>query len=241
MGVGALYLVATPIGNLEDITLRALRVLKAVDLIACEDTRQTMTLLVHYGIQKPLVSFHGGNQRGRAAQLLGRLQAGQSVAVVADRGTPGISDPGTMLVQAAHERRIPVVAIPGPSAVLTALVASGLPTDGFVFLGFLPRRQARLRKLLIATTRLERTIVCYESPQRLAATLTEVCQALGPQTPVVVARELTKTFEEYRRGQVTEVLRSIASSPLRGEVVLLIGPAGKSRRAERVDPRGLGG
>ncbi|MBI3292399.1 MAG: 16S rRNA (cytidine(1402)-2'-O)-methyltransferase [Elusimicrobia bacterium] len=222
MGVGTLYLVATPIGNLEDITLRALRVLKAVDLIACEDTRQTMTLLAHYGIQKPLVSFHAENERGRATQLVRRLQAGQSVAVVADRGTPGISDPGTAVVQAAHERQIPVVAIPGPSAVLTALVSSGLPTDGFIFLGFLPRRPTRLRKLLIEATRLKRTIVCYESPQRLAATLAEVCQTLGPETQVVIARELTKVFEEYRRGTVTEVLAGLDKGPVRGEVVLLI-------------------
>src|SRR5207244_4350502 len=189
---GALYLVPTPLGNLGDITLRAIEALKQADLIACEDTRRTLGLLNHLGVSKPLWSYHAHSPRRRPAQLLNALQAGKAVALVCDAGTPGISDPGTFLIQAALEARIPVISLPGPCAAITALVASGLPTDRFFFIGFLPRRPARARRALAEAAAAGATAVIYESPFRTLDTLELIDAVAGPDTPAVVARELTK-------------------------------------------------
>ncbi len=218
---GTLFIVPTPLGNLADITLRAIDVLKQVDLIACEDTRRTLGLLNHLGISKSLWSYHAHSPRKRPRQLLEALEAGKSVALVSDAGTPGISDPGTFLVQAALEARIPVVSLPGPSAVITALVASGLPTDRFFFIGFLPRRTARARRLLEQALVMESTVVIYESPFRAFDTLKLIETTAGPDTSVVVARELTKIHEEFVRGTAREVAAQFEGRTLKGEVVIL--------------------
>jgi 16S rRNA (cytidine1402-2'-O)-methyltransferase len=196
---GTLSVVSTPIGNLQDITLRALETLRAVDVIACEDTRQTGKLLKHYGITKPLVSLHDHNERQRTPELLSRLRTGQSVALVSDGGTPLVSDPGWWLVRQAIEAGIQVVPIPGVSAMLAALVVAGLPTDRFVFEGFLPSKPVARRKRLEALKQEEGTIILYESPHRLVRTLREVSEIMGA-VPIACARELTKVFEEIRRG-----------------------------------------
>jgi len=215
-----LYLVATPIGNLEDITYRAVRVLSSVDLIAAEDTRKTKILLDHYGITKPMVSYHSYNERRRAPELLQKLLTGQSIAVVSDAGTPGISDPAFYLVREALSHSIPIVPIPGAAAFISALVVSGLPTDRFVFEGFLPQKKGRKTKL--ETLRSEtRTIILYESPHRVLKTLAEI-QSYWGDRHVVVARELTKKFEEIVRGPVTSVLNELSRKPPRGEYVLII-------------------
>jgi len=218
--IGSLYLVATPIGNLEDISHRAVKVLSSVDLIAAEDTRKTKILLDHYGISKPMVSYHSYNERQRAPELLHKLLAGQSVAVVSDAGTPGISDPAFYLVREALSHSIPIVPIPGAAAFISALIVSGLPTERFVFEGFLPQKKGRKTKL--ESLRSEtRTIILYESPHRVLKTLGEIQSYLGNRH-VVVARELTKKFEEIVRGPVTSVLNELAKKPPRGEYVLII-------------------
>jgi 16S rRNA (cytidine1402-2'-O)-methyltransferase len=225
---GTLYVVATPIGNLEDITLRALRVLKSVDLIAAEDTRHTRKLLTHHGISRPLVSYHDHNKIRQAPHLLALLQQGQSVALVTDAGTPGISDPAYYLLQTLLPHAIPVVPIPGPTAAIAALSVAGLPTDRFVFEGFLPTKSGRRQQRLELLRDEARTIVLYESPHRLVRLLQEVVVHLGPERRVVVARELTKRFEEILRGTASEVLDTLQNRTVRGECTVLI--AGRSTR-----------
>jgi 16S rRNA (cytidine1402-2'-O)-methyltransferase len=222
-GGPSLYLVATPIGNLEDITLRALRVLKEVDLIACEDTRQTLKLLSHYGIKTRTVSYHEHNEMTKAAELVVNLEGGAKIALVTDAGMPGISDPGFRLIALAIRHHVPVVPIPGASAFLAALVASGLPTDSFRFSGFLPAKAGQRRKLLESVKDSPRTQVFYEAPHRLLETLADVAEVLGNDRHVVVAREVTKIHEEFLRGRAQEVLDQLkARGEVKGEITLLI-------------------
>ncbi len=221
-----LYLVATPIGNLEDITLRALRVLKGVDLIACEDTRQTQKLLNHYGITTRTVSYHEHNEMTRAAELIVDLEQGTRIALVTDAGMPGISDPGFRLITLAIRHRVPVVPIPGASAYLAALVASGLPTDSFRFSGFLPAKRGERRTVLESIKSSPRTQVFYEAPRRVVETVEDIAEVLGPERHIVIAREVTKLHEEFLRGRAEEVLESLRSrGEVKGEITLLIGKA----------------
>jgi len=222
---GLLYLVATPIGNLEDITYRAVRVLREAGLIACEDTRQTRKLLDHYDIRTPTISYHEHNEAERSAELASRMAAGAVVALVSDAGMPLVSDPGYRLVRAAIELAVPVIAVPGPSAALTALAASGLPTDSFRFGGFLPSKPGQRAKALEALAEEQATLIFYEAPHRILEALEAVEQVLGPR-PVVVARELTKIHEEFLRGTAAEVRAQLAArDAIRGEITLLIGKA----------------
>jgi 16S rRNA (cytidine1402-2'-O)-methyltransferase len=222
---GVLYLVATPIGNLEDITYRAVRLLGAVDVIACEDTRQTRKLLDHYGIHKPTVSYHEHNEAERAAELASRMMAGESVALVSDAGMPLVSDPGYRLVRAAIDNGIAVQPIPGPSAALAALAASGLPTHAFYFGGFLPAKPGQRTKALEALAGEAATLVFYEAPHRLLEALEAIEMVLGPR-PMVVARELTKVHEEFLRGTPAEIRAALADrDAVKGEITLLIGKA----------------
>ncbi len=222
----ALYLVATPIGNLEDITLRAVRVLKEVDVIACEDTRQTQKLLNHYGIATRTISYHEHNEMTRSAELVKEMQEGASIALVTDAGMPGISDPGFRLISLVIRHHLPVVPIPGASAFLAALVASGLPTDSFRFSGFLPAKRGERRAALEAIRNSPRTQVFYEAPHRVVETLTDVCEVLGSARHVVIAREVTKLHEEFLRGRAGEVLETLkARDGVKGEITLLIGKA----------------
>src|SRR3984893_2057896 len=226
IGGPSLYLVATPIGNLEDITLRALRVLKEVDLIACEDTSQTLKLLSHYGIHPRTVSYHEHNEMTKAADLVVDLEGGAKIALVTDAGMPGISDPGFRLIALAIRHHVPVVPIPGASAFLAALVASGLPTDSFRFSGFLPAKSGQRRKLLESVKDSPRTQVFYEAPHRLLETLADVVEILGNDRHVVVAREVTKLHEEFLRGRAAEVLEQLkARGDVKGEITLLIAKA----------------
>jgi 16S rRNA (cytidine1402-2'-O)-methyltransferase len=225
-GGPALYLVGTPIGNLEDITLRALRVLKEVDVIACEDTRQTQKLLNHYAISTRTTSYHEHNEMTKSGELVKEMQEGSSVALVTDAGMPGISDPGYRLIALAIRHRIPVVPIPGASAFLAALVASGLPTDSFRFSGFLPAKPGERRAALEAVKNSPRTQVFYEAPHRAVEALADVCEVLGNERHVVVAREVTKLHEEFLRGRAGEVLENLKSrDAVKGEITLLIGKA----------------
>ena len=222
---GTLYLVATPIGNLEDITLRALRVLREVAWIACEDTRQTRKLLDHFGITTKLVSYHEHNETARAADLVKQLEAGSSGALVTDAGTPLISDPGYRVVSAAVAAGIAVVPIPGASAALAALAGSGLGTDAFIFGGFLPPRTAARRKTLESLEDADCTLIFYEAPHRILEALEDIEAVLGPRS-VVVARELTKIHEEFLRGTASEIRGQLAARPsVKGEITLLIGRA----------------
>jgi 16S rRNA (cytidine1402-2'-O)-methyltransferase len=223
--VGCLYLVATPIGNLEDITLRALRVLKEADLIACEDTRQTQKLLRHYAISKELVSYHAHNELTRAPELVIHLEGGAEVALVSDAGTPLVSDPGHRLVALCLRHHIPVIPIPGPCAFVAGLAASGLPVDEFLFVGFLPSRAAARRKKLEELKSEPRVLVLYEAPHRLAETLTDAAEILGGRQ-AVVAREVTKIHEEFLRGSLVELRDAARQRNPRGEITLLVGPAG---------------
>ena len=240
---GTLYLVGTPIGNLEDITLRALRVLKDVDLIACEDTRHTAQLLSHYAISKPTVSYHEHNELTRAAELIVHLERGDNVAVVSDAGMPGVSDPGYRLVALAVRHHIRVVPVPGATAFLSALVASGLPTDSFHFGGFLPAKAGARRTALEAIRNSPRTEVFYEAPHRIVECIRDIVEVLGPERHVVIAREVTKLHEEFLRGRAEDVLATLEErGEVRGEITLLIGkadellPAAASRKtvAQRV-------
>jgi 16S rRNA (cytidine1402-2'-O)-methyltransferase len=237
-----LYLVATPIGNLEDITLRALRVLRSVDRIACEDTRQTAKLLGHFGIRTPTVSYHAHNEASRAAELIEALQAGGRIAVVSDAGMPGIADPGAILASEAIAAGVTVFPIPGANAALSALIASGLPAERFTFHGFLPAKEGQRRTALEAlreaippetSSEAATTHIFYEAPHRIIATLTEVAEVFGPAQRVALAREITKLHEEFVRGPVGEVLAALSARPsLRGEMVLLIdGASGPSADA----------
>jgi 16S rRNA (cytidine1402-2'-O)-methyltransferase len=222
---GRLYIVATPIGNLEDITYRAVRTLREADLIACEDTRQTRKLLEHYGIQKPTVSYHEHNEAERAAELIERLHAGESIALVSDAGVPLISDPGYRLVRAAVDAGIAVEPVPGPSAALAALSAAGLPTDAFHFGGFLPSKPGQRIHALEKLSEEQATLIFFEAPHRIVEALEAVDQVLGPR-PIVVARELTKVHEEFLRGTPAEVRAQLgARDAIKGEVTLLIGKA----------------
>src|SRR5258708_11429445 len=219
----ALYVVATPIGNLEDITLRAVRVLKEVDVIACEDTRQTQKLLNHYAISTRTTSYHEHNEVTKSAELVKEMQEGASVALVTDAGMPGISDPGYRLIRLAIRHHVPVVPVPGASAFLAALVASGLPTDSFRFSGFLPAKSGQRRKLLESVRESPRTQVFYEAPHRLLETLADVSEILGDARHVVVAREVTKIHEEFLRGRAREILEQLkARGDVKGEITLLI-------------------
>jgi 16S rRNA (cytidine1402-2'-O)-methyltransferase len=221
MTPGTLYVVATPIGNLEDITLRALRVLKEVGLVACEDTRRTRTLLTHFGIHVPVTSYFEHNKLAKGPAILKTLREGKSVALVTDAGTPGISDPGFLLVREAREAGSPVVPVPGPSAVVAALSAAGIPADSFVFGGFLPVKPGKRIHRLEALRDLEMTIVCYESPHRILAALGAIGQVFG-QAEIVVARELTKQFEEIVRGTPETLRVRFAAGTVRGEFTLVI-------------------
>ena len=236
LGGPSLYLVATPIGNLEDITLRALRVLKEVDLIACEDTRQTLKLLSHYGIQTRLVSYHEHNEMTKAAELVVDLEGGAKIALVTDAGMPGISDPGFRLIALAIRHHVPVIPIPGASAFLAALVASGLPTDSFRFSGFLPAKSGQRRNLLESVKESPRTQVFYEAPHRLLETLADVAEVLGSDRHVVVAREVTKLHEEFLRGRAKEILEKLkARGAVKGEITLLIAKAEEGMAASASD------
>ena len=220
---GTLYIVATPIGNLEDITLRALRLLREADLVAAEDTRHTRNLLAHFGITTPLIAYHQHSEAGRVETLIHRLsEEGQSIALVTDAGTPGVSDPGVELVQAALAAGIPVIPIPGASAALCALVGSGLPPAHFAFEGFLPRTKSALREKLGLLAAEARTLIFYEAPGRTAGTLKEMAESFGPARPAAVGRELTKKYEEFVRGPLSEVAAHFAATPPRGEITIVI-------------------
>lgn len=233
----ALYLVATPIGNLEDITLRALDVLKRADRIACEDTRQTQKLLNHFGITTPTISCHEHNERTRAEEFVAAIQAGQAIAVVSDAGMPGISDPGVVLAQAAIAAGVAVIPIPGANAALTALIASGLPAEDFRFIGFLPERagerRTRLEDLAAESRAAAQTLILYEAPHRIVDTLADLEAVWGAELRVALARELTKIHEEFLRGSVAEVRKELAARDrIRGEFVVLIeAPAQKAQSA----------
>jgi 16S rRNA (cytidine1402-2'-O)-methyltransferase len=220
---GQLYLVATPIGNLEDITLRAVRILKEVDTIACEDTRHTQKLLNHYGIQKRLVSYHEHNENTRAPELVSEMESGATVALVSDAGTPVISDPGHRLVTLCVEHHIPVVPIPGPSSALAALAASGLSAERVLFAGFLPARQGERRRALAELANNATTLVFFEAPHRIAKMLADAADILGPRQ-AVLARELTKLHEEFLRGTLSELAKRIRETPVKGEITLVIAP-----------------
>lgn len=224
MEKGKLYLVATPIGNLEDITLRALKVLRSVHLIAAEDTRRTRILLVNYGIDTPMVSLHEHNETKRAKELINRMQAGTDVAYVTDAGTPGVSDPGFILLREALEAGIQVIPIPGPSAVITALIVSGLPAEAFTFQAFLPVRKRERKQVLTSLANEKRTLVFFEAPHRLLGTLKDIHETLGDR-PMALARELTKVHEEIIRGTVGEVIEQLSGRRIRGEITLIVGGA----------------
>ena len=218
---GTLFVVATPIGNLEDITLRALRILKEVALVAAEDTRHTRKLLSRHGIPARLESYHDHNKERKAPLLLERLKAGDSIALVSDAGTPGISDPGYYLVRRAFEAGVPVVHIPGPAAIIAALSACGLPTDRFAFEGFLPLKPRKRKRRLEALQPEERTLIFYESPRRLRRLLAEIAESLG-EREVVIARELTKVHEEFIRGRAKELAERLGE--VRGECTVIVAP-----------------
>lgn len=229
---GILYIVATPIGNLEDITFRAVRTLREVDLIAAEDTRRTRILLNRYNIKTPLTSYYEHNKLIKGKQLVSRLETGQNLALVSDAGTPGISDPGYYLIKLALESSIPVIPIPGVSAAITALSISGFPTDSFIFEGFLPSKTNARKKLIERVEEEKRTLIFYESPNRLRAALQGILEICGDRE-VVVARELTKVFEEVIRGRITDVLSRLKGRKIKGEITLLV--SGKRDRENRCD------
>ena len=222
-GAGCLYVVATPIGNLEDISMRALRILKEADVIACEDTRQTLKLLSHFDISKRLVSYHEHNEITRAAELVIELEQGAKVALVSDAGTPAISDPGHRLVSLCLRHGIRVVPVPGASAFVAALAASGMPIEQFAFIGFLPSRPTERRKELRALANEPRTLALYEAPHRLLDTLEDAVEILGNR-PAVIAREVTKVYEEFLRGHLEDLVAAARKKTPRGEITLLIGP-----------------
>src|SRR3989449_10357599 len=231
---GCLYVVGTPIGNLEDITLRALRILKEADQIACEDTRHTPKLLSHYEISKPLVSYHEHNEMTRAPELVVAMEQGAKIALVSDAGMPLVSDPGYRLVTLCARHQIPVVPIPGPSALLAALSASGLPNEEFLFVGFLPARAGERRRALEHLRIEDRTVILYEAPHRVAETVADAREILGDR-PACLAREVTKLHEEFLRGKLSEIAASLEERPARGEITLLIGAAEASEARPHVD------
>jgi 16S rRNA (cytidine1402-2'-O)-methyltransferase len=221
--VGTLYVIATPIGNLEDITLRALRVLGEVALVAAEDTRTTRGLLRHYEIATPVTSFHDFTGEGKTQRLVERIQRGEDIALVSEAGMPAISDPGFPLIREAIRAGCVVTCVPGPSAVETALVLSGLPTHAYHYIGFLPRKSGERRRVLAARSEARETLVCFESPHRLLATLRDAMDVLGAERPMAAARELTKRFEEVVRGSIHEVLAHFERAGCRGEFTLVFG------------------
>jgi 16S rRNA (cytidine1402-2'-O)-methyltransferase len=223
MTAATLYIIATPIGNLEDMTYRAVRILGNVDLIAAEDTRHSLKLLNHFGISRPLTSYFDHNQQFKGERILNALRQGKSVALISDAGTPCISDPGYQLVRDAVAENIPVVPVPGACAAVAALSASGLPTDSFTFAGFPPSRQGKRRTFLSGMHSLPGTLVLYEAPHRLLETLNDIREVLG-ERQVIVARELTKMYEEFIRGSASEVISAVSQGIVRGEVVILIAP-----------------
>jgi 16S rRNA (cytidine1402-2'-O)-methyltransferase len=235
---GTLFLVATPIGNLEDITLRALRTLRECDLVAAEDTRRTAQLLHHFRICKPLISCFQHNEARRAGEILRRLESGERVALVTDAGSPGISDPGERVVRAVVGAGFHVEAVPGACALVAALTASGLPTDEFHFVGFLPHKSGQRRRALEGLKAVPGTLAVYESPYRIEKLLSELSEVF-PERPIVLARELTKKFEEYLRGTPAELLARARQHPLKGEVVVLISGAVSSTRDEPLGTRTL--
>jgi len=222
---GTLFVVATPIGNLEDMTYRAVRILQQVDLIAAEDTRHSRKLLDHYVIRTPLISYHEHNEQQRSVQLIEKLRAGESLALISDAGTPCISDPGYRLVSRCRQAGLPVVAVPGPSALIAALSISGLPTDAFRFVGFLPAKSHGRRQLLEQFKDEQQTLAFYEGPHRLLACLQDIVDVCGADRQLSVARELTKRHEELFSGTAAEAIEYYAAGRVRGELVLLLGPA----------------
>lgn len=229
--IGKLYIVPTPIGNLKDITYRAIEVLKEVDIILAEDTRQTKKLTNHYGIDKMLWSHHKFNEHKATESLILKLKSGTRLALVSDGGTPGISDPGFFLVRACLENAIEVETLPGAVALIPALINSGFPCDKFVFEGFLPHKKGRKTRLEYIATE-DRTVILYESPHRILKTLEQIIQYISPDRPVSISRELTKTFEETRRGSAQELLDHYSKNKAKGEIVLVIGPDVKKRILE---------
>jgi len=235
MPYGTLYLVPTPIGNLEDITLRALRVLKEVDSVICEDTRQTIKLFNHFGIQKPLLSFYTYNQERRIPGIIAGLATGKNFALVSDSGTPGISDPGFFLVEAALKAQVNVVPLPGASAAITALVGSGLPTHSFIFLGFLKKKSGKMKKELDTASKTGATVIFYESPHRIRKTMALCAEVFSKETRVVLARELTKKFEEFSRGTLEEINTQLSQKEPIGEYVVLISCQDKPKPEDEQD------
>jgi 16S rRNA (cytidine1402-2'-O)-methyltransferase len=231
---GCLYLVGTPIGNLEDITLRALRILREADQIAAEDTRHTQKLLNHYEISRPLVSYHEHNEMTRAPELLIALEQGAKIALVSDAGMPLVSDPGYRLVTLCLRHHIPVVPVPGPSALLASLSASGLPNEEFLFVGFLPARSGERQRALERLRIEDRTIILYEAPHRIAESIGEALEIFGDR-PACLAREVTKLHEEFRRGKLSALAASLEERPARGEITLLIGPADPAEAGAHMD------
>jgi len=236
VSIGTLYIIATPIGNLEDITLRALRILKDVDLIAAEDTRHSRKLLSHFGISKPLTSYFDHNKNIKGAFILDKLRNGMSVALISDAGTPCISDPGYQLVRDAVREGIAVVPIPGPCAAVSALSASGLPTDSFAFEGFLPNRAGKRREKLGRLKDESRVLIFYESPTRLVASLSDILEIMGDRE-VVLAREVTKVYEEFIRGPLLHVMESLKERQVKGEIVVILAP--HDSVADTVDDRDI--
>ena len=223
---GTLYIIPTPIGNLGDITRRSVEILSGVDVIACEDTRTPSVLLRHLGISKPTLSFHQHNEHRKVADLIHRLKNGEQVALISDAGTPGISDPGFLAVRQAHAEGIPVIALPGPSAAITALVGSGLPCDRFVFEGFLPPKKGRKTRMQLIAAE-ERTVILFESPHRIIRLLTDINEYCGHNRMVAVSREITKKFEEIIRGNAEHVLQELAGrASVKGEIVVIISGSG---------------
>jgi 16S rRNA (cytidine1402-2'-O)-methyltransferase len=218
---GTLYIVSTPIGNLEDITLRALRVLKEVDLVAAEDTRRSIKLLNHYGISKPLISYWKEKEKTRSDELIGKLLSGRTVALVSDAGTPGIADPGSVLIRKAIEENISVVPVPGPSAFVAALTVSGLPADAFIFLGFLPSGKTHRKKALTDLKLEQKTLIFYEAPHRISETLVDMETVFGKRTAVVV-KEVTKLHEEVLRGSISAILDQMKETMVTGEYVIIV-------------------
>lgn len=231
---GTLFVVPTPIGNLEDITLRAIRILQEADVVVCEDTRQTMKLLSHLKISKQLISFYTQNQLKRIPQIISMLENGKKIALVSDCGTPAISDPGYYLIKEAIDKNITVVPLPGACALITALVGSGLTTDSFVFLGFLKKKTGKMKKELEQAKSVQKTIVFYESPHRILKTLETCKEVFGEQTKIVLARELTKKFEEFIRGTIKEVTEEMSAREILGEFIILLEPA--TQEKEPADP-----
>jgi 16S rRNA (cytidine1402-2'-O)-methyltransferase len=229
-----LYLIPTPIGNLEDITLRGLRLLKEVALVLAEDTRNTKKLFIHFGIETPLRSFHAHNEHQVVEQICERLKMGEDIALVSDAGTPGISDPGFLLVRACVRANIEVQCLPGATAFVPALVCSGLPSDTFHFEGFLPQKKGRQTRLLFITE-LEHTAVLYESPHRLLKLLEELKQLCPDDRQIVVSREISKIYEQHKRGTITEVLAHFQKNPVKGEIVVIIEAAPKKSKKEKLD------